>query len=441
MYDAHHRRWRAHRVSASARSIAFDRALAIDDALATLMANRAPEATTVPFLPWKHLTQGPPTECVRNALPSDSCAQPVPQSCDQRRTKTGCYLPCRCKNRSFSQSQGNARGRGARSVVDSGAMQLPSTDVRRALVSAYAQVSERLSLLEGSRPLVLPNGEFFPDVFTADEASVQRLLDRMLEHAGLSDMAVVAKFWSEDEDDARCGTGACGSCGPAHAERQSIERLVDAGEFWQVNVLPGEAKQPIALSSALCRAVALAVLREADSPPTNMELDLAVDLTAVALGFGMLVLEGSHIYRKSCGGPSIARVTALGPTELALAVALSAAVQGQSLRKVSKYLSPTQQEAFAEAKAWADSNASLSALLRASPERVANGEFELKEPSSWLGRWLGGKARRAPTPDRASTIEELEAALQGSVAPQIAPKARDPQFEEIRRLVDEALSE
>jgi hypothetical protein len=320
-------------------------------------------------------------------------------------------------------------------------MPLPNIDVRRALVSAYALVSERLGLLEPeqARPLVLPNGEFFPDLFTGDEPSVQRLLDRLLEHAGCSDMALVARFWGESS--ASCGTGACGSCGPTEAEPKSVERLLDAGEFWQVNVLPEEARQPVALSAALCRAIALAVLREADSPPANMELDLAVDLTAVALGFGVLLLEGSHIYRKSCGGPSIGRVTALGPGELALTVALSAAVRGQPLRKVSKYLSPTQEEAFSDAKAWAASNAALTALLRQDPERVAKGEFELREPASWLGRWLVGKARRAPTPETASTIEELEAALQSSAAPQMAPKTRDPKFEEIRRLVDEALSE
>ena len=309
------------------------------------------------------------------------------------------------------------------------------------MVSAYALVTERLGLLEHERPLVLPNSEFFPDVFTGDEASVQRLLDRMLEHAGLSDMAVVARFWGEQA--ASCGTGACGSCGPAQAEpeSESVERMIDAGEFWQVNVLPGETQQPVVLSSALCRAIALCVLREADSPPTNLALDLAVDLTAVELGFGVLLLEGSHIYRKSCGGPSIARVTALGPIELALAVALSASVQGQPLRKVSKHLSPTQEEAFAEAKVWADSNAALVALLRRDPERVARGEFELREPASWLGRWLGGKARRAPSADTASTIEELEAALQSAAVVPSAPKPRDPKFEEIRRLVDEALSE
>ncbi len=322
-------------------------------------------------------------------------------------------------------------------------MELPNTDVRRGLVSAYALVAERLALLDApsARPLVLPNGDYFPDLFTGDEASVQRLLDRLLAHAGLSDMAVVAQFWGLGEDDASCGTGACGSCGPTPAEPESVERLVDAGDFWQVNVLPAETQQPVALSSALCRAVALAVLREADHPPTNLELDLAVDLTAVALGFGVLLLEGSHMYRKSCGGPSIGRVTALGPSELALVLALSALVNEQPLRKVSKHLSPTQQEAFAEAKAWADSNPALGPLLRQHPERAIRGEFELREPASWLGRWLGNKAQRTPRAETAGTIEELEAALQSAARPLPAPKPPDPKLEEIRRLVDEALSE
>ena len=59
-------------------------------------------------------------------------------------------------------------------------MELPSPETRRALVGAYALVSARLALQSSPRPLVLPNGEFFPDVFTGDEASVQRLLDRLL---------------------------------------------------------------------------------------------------------------------------------------------------------------------------------------------------------------------------------------------------------------------
>ena len=318
-------------------------------------------------------------------------------------------------------------------------MDLPNNEVRRGLVAAYAQVVESLKLLETERALVLPNGEFFPDVFTGDEPSVQRLLDRLLEHAGLADMAIVARFWGEAEPG--CGTGACGSCGPTQAEPEQVERLLDAGDHWQVNILPTEVAQPVALSSALCRAVALAALREADEPPANLELDLAVDLTAIALGYGVLLLEGSHIYKKSCGGPSIARSTALGPTEVALVLALSAAVSEQPLRKVSKHLSPTQSEAFAEATAWADSNGALVQALSADPARIARGEFELKEPSSWLGRWLGSKVRRTPTAESADTIEALEAALQRSSVPRAPLKPRDPKLDEIRRLVDEALSE
>ncbi len=320
-------------------------------------------------------------------------------------------------------------------------MELPNNEVRRGLVTAYALVLQggELPGLE-RRPLLLPNGEFFPDLFTGDEASVQRLVDRLLEHAGLSDMAIVARFWGDAE--ASCGTGACGSCAPASAEPESVERLVDAGEHWQINVLPAEVGHPVALTSALSRAIALAVLREADAPPAELELDLAVDLTAVALGYGVLLLEGSHIYRKSCGGPSIARTTVLGPTEVALVLALSASVNEQPLRKVSKHLSATQSEAFAEACAWADSNAALAQSLRGDPARIARGEFELKEPSSWLGRWLGSKVRRSPNAESASTIEELEAALaSGGAVARTSHKPRDPKLEEIRRLVDEALSE
>jgi len=321
-------------------------------------------------------------------------------------------------------------------------MELPNGKVRHGLVAAYANVVASLDLLSTERALVLPNGEFFPDVFTADEASVQRMLDRLLEHAEISDMALVVRFW-DSESAASCGTGACGSCGPTQAdpESESVERLVDAGEHWQVNILPTEVASPVALSSALCHAIALAVLREADAPPQHLPLDLAIDLTAIALGYGVLLLEGSHIYRKSCGGPSVARTTVLGPSEVALVLALSAAVGEHSLRNVAKHLSATQRDAFAEAAVWADSNPSLVQTLRDDPERIARGEFQLREPSSRLGRWLGSKLRRAPNAESATTIEELEAALGAESTPRAALKARDPKLDEIRRLVDEALKE
>ncbi len=71
------------------------------------------------------------------------------------------------------------------------------------------------------------------------------MLDRLLEHAGLSDMAFVVA--SGARSTASCGTGACGSCGPTEADpdSESVQRLVDAGEHWQVNVLPAEVASPV----------------------------------------------------------------------------------------------------------------------------------------------------------------------------------------------------
>ena len=157
----------------------------------------------------------------------------------------------------------------------------------------------------------------------------------------------------------------------------------------------------------------------------------------------MLLLEGSHIYRKSCGGPSIARTTALGPTEVALVLALSAAViwsaAAQSQRSICR---ATQQEAFAEAVAWADSNSGLVQALRSDPERVARGHFAL-QGAELVASVAGSAAKSAVRPplESASTIEELEAALQAAPPKPLALKARDPKLDEIRRLVDEALSE
>ncbi|HET7543539.1 MAG TPA: hypothetical protein VFK05_26885 [Polyangiaceae bacterium] len=51
-------------------------------------------------------------------------------------------------------------------------MELPNSEVRHGLVRAYAEVVGSLDTLATERALVLPNGEFFPDVFTGDEASV-----------------------------------------------------------------------------------------------------------------------------------------------------------------------------------------------------------------------------------------------------------------------------
>ena len=63
-------------------------------------------------------------------------------------------------------------------------MELPDDRTLRELVQRYASIVERFGADLGQRPMVLPNGQFFPDKFNGDFPSVQRLLRRMQPHAG-----------------------------------------------------------------------------------------------------------------------------------------------------------------------------------------------------------------------------------------------------------------
>ncbi len=166
------------------------------------------------------------------------------------------------------------------------------------------------------------------------------------------------------------------------------------------------------------------MLREADAPPRHLELDLAVDLTAIALGYGVLVLEGSHIYRKSLRRPvEVARTTVLGPSEVALVLALSAAVSEPiAAQKSASTYRLHNVKRSPKPLPGPNSNSSLAQTLRTNPERVARGEFQLRETNSWLGRWLGSKLRRTPSAESATTIEELAGRPEPKAV--VAPRSR-----------------
>ena len=73
-------------------------------------------------------------------------------------------------------------------------MEFPAEPVVRSVIQAYARVVARFGKDIGERPLVLPTAEFFPDKFVGDADSVQRLLDRMLDHAGMDDVEINAEL-------------------------------------------------------------------------------------------------------------------------------------------------------------------------------------------------------------------------------------------------------
>src|SRR5512142_1603272 len=115
------------------------------------------------------------------------------------------------------------------------AMLLPPHPVTESLIRRLGSLYHRLGDEIGDRPLVLPNGTFFPDRFSGDEKSVEMLLRRMQGHAGLQDipleLRIVSAHCSDCDGECKqgggscgcqqesghaqkgCGTGACGSCG------------------------------------------------------------------------------------------------------------------------------------------------------------------------------------------------------------------------------------
>jgi hypothetical protein len=273
-------------------------------------------------------------------------------------------------------------------------MELPDDRTLRDLVQRYASIVERFGADIGPRPMVLPTGRFFPDTFSGDLPSVGRLLRRMQQHAGMSDIPIqIGVLNPEALAEQACGSGACGSCAaPNVAPEVAAARLVDLGDGWRVNIDPAEVRSPVALTAALARALGHVFLLEESSAerPIEEPLEVTVELTTVALGLGTLLLAGSYLYQKSCGGPNVACLTALGVGELSVAFALFAKQGGHSLRAARAELDATQQDQLSEAETWMLSNPEVTRLLQRDPLRLVLGDFELSAPKSWMARVFSG---------------------------------------------------
>jgi hypothetical protein len=317
-------------------------------------------------------------------------------------------------------------------------MELPSEATVRAIVQRLGRLRARLKLELGERPLVLPNGDFFPDAFGSDTRSVSRLVKRMQRHAGIDDIPIRVRLVGDPAaHGGGCGSGACAT----PLDQELPPRIVDDGEGWIFHVPEAELKHPVVLTANLARGLGYVFLMETrrEDEPLDEPLEVTVDLTAVLLGFGVLLMDGSYIYQKGCGGVSVGRVTKLGPADLAIALGLFGAAFNHKLRRAERELPATQQALLGEARALFDSNPELGAALRDAPERLAEGEFKLEEQRAWLVRVFGGKKRESTE----GSIEELESMLATLPVTGSAPKKRpsDPKRDELRALVDEALAD
>ncbi len=375
-------------------------------------------------------------------------------------------------------------------------MSLPSETTLINVTRRVASLLDELASELGERPLVLPTPRFFPDVYAADRPSVCRLLARMQEQAGMTDVPIqvrlvedsagvggcggcgcaqptpaVRKSRAERSDSCQCGDdcqrdghGPCGddcrcktssesnacSCSSPHTDPgddpENMPRLVDLGDGWRLQVPQSELAAPVVLTTNLARALGYVFLLETRSShrPLREPIDVTAELTSCLLGFGALMLAGSHIYGKSCRGPSIRRVTALGCPELALATALFVVRGNHDSRPLRRELQATQLDAYRAAERWIGERPTLKTALRQDPHTIAVGQFEFNPPRPGLwARWFGRPRQSTPAPDETeASLDELEALLaETPLSTRAAARrsARHPQDDELRALVEESL--
>jgi hypothetical protein len=304
-------------------------------------------------------------------------------------------------------------------------MDLPREDALRWIVRTYAHLRAAHGEALGAPVLVQPTGDFFPDAFTHDAPSVERLLRRTMSYSPLAeDLGIELAFLAPEGTDhsGGCGSSACGTGGGAGAH-PSVEEL---DEHYRVFVAVTDVGNPEVLTAALSRAVGSLVLREAGEDVEDADGPEA-EIAAVACGLGVLVAGGASVWAKGCGGLRMAQATVLSVEEACVALALFAAVHGVKPSVAASKLGATQREAFDLAVSWTESNPAIVEALRDRPELLETGLFTIEPVRSLLGRWL----------HKRSVDKEQGAAPARASAPLSDDKRR--RLEEAKALVDEVL--
>ncbi len=364
-------------------------------------------------------------------------------------------------------------------------MILPPDNITGLLIRRMATLYHRLDHEIGVRPLVLPDSAYFPDPFTADEKSVRRLVRRMKSHAGMGDVPIKVRVLGAENlhgDDHKahactggchpdsskerssphdtassaeashsiagnCASGSCGNCGTIPESDMTDPRLVDLGQEWLIQIPASEIGHDVVLTTNIAKSLGLIFLLDTLPEGARVEepIDISAEIAGTVLGFGALLLEGSYLYSKSCGGPKIGKITALGCGELAILTALFVARGKHKSRALKRHLGTTQASAYREAESLLRANRNIVDKLSSNSGQLACGNFFIRESSSLWDRLFGERQSNAITahPSGDFDIGELEAVLAASPSPEKRrkPRASDAFHDELRALVDDALAE
>jgi hypothetical protein len=269
-----------------------------------------------------------------------------------------------------------------------------SDDSLRSIVAHLAHVRAEYGEVLADADLVEPNGEYFPDEFALEPAAIDQLMRRMMTYAPLAADLEVQLAFVEPEGAASpgggCGSGACGTEGTRQVAKGGA---VETEDGYAVLLATGDVGEPKLLTASLARSMGRLVLFEAGEDVDARVEGPISELTAVACGLGVILLNGSCVYKKGCGGMRRHQGTFLDTLELALACALFVRVMDRKPSSVRRHLEVTQREAFDIALDWVDGQPKLVRALTKDPETLADGVFALEEKKGFFSKLLSSRKR------------------------------------------------
>jgi len=309
-----------------------------------------------------------------------------------------------------------------------------SADAIASIVGHLAHLRSDYGEVLGDVDLVEPNGKYFPDEFKLEPAAIERLMRRMMTYAPLAADLDVEVVYVEPEGE---GGGGCGSgaCSPGDKSPKQVARggALETEDGYAVVLASADVGEPKLLTASLARSMGRLVLFEADEDVDARVEGALSELTAVACGLGIILLNGACVYKKGCGGMRRHQGTFLGVAELALACALFVRVTDRKASSVRRHLEVTQREAFDVALDWVDGQPKLVRALTNHPETLEDGVFVLEEKKGLFSRLLSASRKRDD--------DELTTSMPASrpVRERSADELR--RIAETKALVEEALQE
>jgi hypothetical protein len=175
--------------------------------------------------------------------------------------------------------------------------QVPGNDEQQRLLEAIDELIEaRGPAAYLASPILLPETRFFPDPFSPDVGGVYLLARRLMAYAGLAGLQVAVQSFSEDQPPPLRGSGTITHSHPGVAAW--FAGIVDGVCLFGVreDELESAERLVAAMAHEVCHAYRA---HHGLCVPDAAEEERLTDLTSSYLGFGVLTLNASYLYRSS----------------------------------------------------------------------------------------------------------------------------------------------